>query len=358
MCRSASASTIRGTDGSSGGRVSDLQTVLGLGAVAVVVDLAIRLVALVVVPRNRLPTAAMAWLLAIFFIPVIGVLLFLLIGSPKLPKDRRAKQDQMNGIIADTYEHDPSRAASGTPQWLDPMVTLNENMTGMPLIGGNTAELLDDYAGSLAAMAAEVDTAVSYVHVEFYILSSDQATAGFFASLEAAIARGVTVRVLLDHWASSHCRDYKATIERLTRMGAQWHLMLPVQPLHGRYQRLDLRNHRKLLVVDGQVGFVGSQNVIDRSYNKKKNIKRGLKWQELMCRVEGPVVTSIDLIFSTDWYMESGERLDVTAPAFADEIPGDVAAQIVPSGPGFPVENNLQLFLSLLYSARQQIIIT
>ena len=73
-----------------------LGTVLGLGVVAVVIDLAIRLVALVVIPRNRLPTAAMAWLLAVFFIPVIGVLLFLLIGNPKLPEKRQLKQTEMD----------------------------------------------------------------------------------------------------------------------------------------------------------------------------------------------------------------------------------------------------------------------
>ncbi|MGO7984200.1 phospholipase D-like domain-containing protein, partial [Rhizobium johnstonii] len=78
-----------------------------------------------------------------------------------------------------------------------------------------------------------------------------------------AVKRGVKVRVLLDHWASSHTRDYKATLKRLTDMGAEWHLMLPVQPLKGNNQRLDLRNHRKILVVDGNTAFVGSQNVID-----------------------------------------------------------------------------------------------
>jgi cardiolipin synthase len=313
--------------------VSPLQTALGLGAIAVLLDLTIRLVALVVVPRNRLPTAAMAWLLAIFFIPVVGVVLYLLIGSPKLPKDRREKQKEMNAVIAEEHAGMPP-VPPDQPEWLDPMVTLTENMTGMPLVGGNVARLIDDYAGSLAAMATEVDAATRFVHVEFYILSSDTTTDSFFASLEAATARGVTVRVLLDHWASSHCKDYKATIDRLTRMGAEWHLMLPVQPLHGKYQRLDLRNHRKLLVVDGRVGFVGSQNVIDRTYNKKKNIQRGLKWQELMCRIEGPVVASIDMVFATDWYMETGQRLVTEAPAQPATPDGDVACQMVPSGPG------------------------
>ncbi|MFX5660588.1 hypothetical protein ABTE05_19680, partial [Acinetobacter baumannii] len=75
-------------------------------------------------------------------------------------------------------------------------------------------------------------------------------------------------------------------------MGAHWHLMLPVQPLRGRYQRPDLRNHRTLLVIDGDVAFMGSQNVTDSSYNLRKNIRRGLHWVDLMVRVQGPVVAS------------------------------------------------------------------
>ncbi len=341
--------------------MSSLQTALGFGAVAVVIDLLIRVVALVVIPRNRIPTSAMAWLLAVFFIPVVGVVLFLLIGSKSLPKERRRKQAEMTAAAAAELGGPGSSGRREVqPDWLAPIATLAENLTGFPMAHGNQTGLIGDYDGSLAAMSAEIDTAASFVHVEFYILSLDQATGAFFDALEAAVGRGVTVRVLLDHWASSHCRDYEATLERLTSMGAQWQLMLPVQPLRGRYQRLDLRNHRKLLVVDGRVGFVGSQNLIDRTYNKKSNIQRGLKWQDLMCRIEGPVVASIDMVFVTDWYMETGER-----PAPPDEGPtavprseGDVSCQVVPSGPGFEVETSLQLFLSLLYAARERIIIT
>lgn len=343
--------------------LSNVQTALGLGAGAVVIDLLIRLVALVVIPRNRLPTAAMAWLLAVFFIPVLGAVLFLLVGSKSLPKERRRKQAEMTEVAAERLRGTRSAGSpDAQPEWLDPVVALAENLTGFPMVDGNRAELIGDYEGSLAAMAAEIDAATSYVHVEFYILSLDQTTGVFFDALESAATRGVTVRVLLDHWASSHTRDYDATLERLASMGAQWRLMLPVQPLHGRYQRLDLRNHRKLLVVDGRVGFMGSQNLIDRTYNKSSNIKRGLQWQDLMCRIEGPVVASIDMVFATDWYMETGER---PAPASPEEgagstshTAGDVSCQVVPSGPGFEVENNLQLFLSLLYAARERIIIT
>ena len=343
--------------------MSGIETVLGAGLLVVLVDLTIRLVALVIIPRNRLPTAAMAWLLAVFFIPVIGVILFLLIGNPQLPAKRRRKQQEMDAVI----ERESRRLPAPTeqekwPVWLDPVVKLTENLTATPMVAGNDVRLIADYSDSLAAMAEEIAAASSYVHVEFYILSLDETTAPFFDALEAAVRRGVTVRVLLDHWASSHCAGYKATVRRLDEMGVAWQLMLPVQPLKGRYQRLDLRNHRKLLVVDGQSAFVGSQNLIDRSYNKKRNIKRGLKWQELVCRLQGPAVTSVDLVFATDWLLESGESFE-SAPADLRVDPvaspsGTCDCQVVPSGPGFPVENNLQLFLSLLYGARKQVILT
>ena len=195
--------------------------------------------------------------------------------------------------------------------------------------------------------------------VEFYILSCDQTTAPFFDALEAAIKRGVTVRVLLDHIASLRTRDYKHTIKRLTAMGAKWQLMLPVQPFKGKYQRPDLRNHRKLLIVDGAVGFMGSQNVIDRSYNKRSNIRRGLKWQELVVRLEGPIVAGLNAIFITDWYSETGELLRrETEPVTLEPSPDNLDCQVVPSGPGFEGANNLQLFLALLYYAQERIVIT
>jgi cardiolipin synthase len=197
------------------------------------------------------------------------------------------------------------------------------------------------------------------VHVEFYILSCDQTTKPFFDALEAAVRRGVVVRVLLDHVASYRTRDYKRTIKRLTAMGAHWQLMLPVQPFRGRYQRPDLRNHRKLLVVDGAVGFMGSQNVIDRSYNKKSNIRRGLKWKELVVRLEGPIVAGLNAIFITDWYSETGELLRRETEPITTELTTDALdAQVVPSGPGFRGENNLRLFLALLYYAQERIVIT
>jgi cardiolipin synthase len=141
-------------------------------------------------------------------------------------------------------------------------------------------------------------------------------------------------------------------------MGAEWHLMLPVQPWRGRYQRPDLRNHRKVLVVDGRVGFMGSQNMIDRTYDRWTNRRRGLRWKDLMVRLEGPVVAELNTIFLSDWFSETDvvlerEARQVVAPV-GDE---DLDCQLVPSGPGFEGENNLRLFNALIYAAQHRIVL-
>jgi cardiolipin synthase len=327
---------------------------------ALVIDLAIRVIAITVIPQNRKPQTATAWLLAIFFLPYIGILLFLLVGSTKLPKKRRDKQLEINRYILETTEGiEHASKQNPLPVWLAPIVELNRTLGSMPLVGGNKAELFTDYVASLKAMTDAVNGAERYVHIEFYILALDKTTEPFFEAMRAAAERGVTVRVLLDHVASRRSPGYFRTIRRLKKIKVLWQLMLPVQPWRGRYQRPDLRNHRKLLIVDGSVAFTGSQNMVDASYNKRGNIRRGLRWKDLMVRFEGPVVAGINALFVTDWYSETDELLLREAPSMTrGAVHNALDAQVVPSGPGFALENNLRLFNALVYNAQKRVIIT
>lgn len=221
-------------------------------AVLAAVEVLLVAVALIVAPRNRRPAAALAWILLIALLPVIGIVLFAVIGSPKLPRSRRDQQRQVSQRIEErTKDLDDVDLGPSIPRWLPSVVKLNQNVGAMPLLEGNTVRLITDYSDQLAALVAAVEGARRQVHVEFYLLSYDDSTAPLFAALREAVERGVTVRVLLDHLGSLPYPGYRRTRRELTEMGAQWHLMLPVQPWRGRYQRPDLRNHRKLLVVDG-----------------------------------------------------------------------------------------------------------
>ncbi|WP_375387628.1 cardiolipin synthase [uncultured Amnibacterium sp.] len=330
-------------------------------AALVAIELLLLLVALIVAPPGRRPSSALAWILLIVVLPLIGLALFALIGSPKLPKARRDKQRTMNERIeerARSVEHVTD--THGAPPWLAPIARLNREMGALPLIDGNEATLVPHFEEQLAGLIEAIDGAERTVHVEFYIISFDPTTRPFFAALERAVGRGVAVRVLVDHLGSFKYPGFRRMKQELTRIGADWRLMLPVQPLRGRYQRPDLRNHRKLLVADGRVAFVGSMNVIDPSYETAGNRRRGLRWRDLMARVEGPIVQEVEAIFATDWFSETDELPgSTTVDAVADdEDPVTLLAQIAPSGPAFETENNLALFNSLIYAAERRISIT
>ena len=189
----------------------------------------------------------------------------------------------------------------------------------------------------------------------------DDATEACFVAMEAAAQRGVKVRVLLDQLGSSSYPHYKEMLARMTKAGIEWHLMLPVKFFSSRFTRPDLRNHRKIVVVDGVVGFVGSQNLIDRTYHKKKNLKKGLYYTELVARVTGPVVRQFNALFMTDWYSETdvllAERSSLRRRASAVSATGEVLCQTLPSGPGFPDDNNLKLYTQLISAANHKLTI-
>jgi cardiolipin synthase len=261
---------------------------VALTVLLVLLDLAIRVFAIIYVPINRKPQTATGWLLAIFLIPYIGFIVFLVIGSTKLPKARREKQTEINAYILEQTEGiERVRRDHPWPPWFESITELNRKLGAMPLVGGNSAELYPDSEEAIHEMARAIDAARRFVHVEFYIATLDATTRPFFAALSRAQARGVRVRFLMDHWASRGYPGFKDTLAFLDRAGIEWHLMLPLQPLQGKFQRPDLRNHRKIMVIDGSVAFTGSQNLIDKSYDLKGNIARGLAYKDLFARGAG-----------------------------------------------------------------------
>src|SRR3954453_15774836 len=290
--------------------------------ISLLAHVAIIVLALIYIPRDRKPTAAMAWLLLIILFPFFGIVFFLLIGNFRLPKKRRDEQARIDALIKQRVgaTRDVVADESTWPRWFQRVAQQNEDLTALPAVGGNEFTLYGDYQASIDAMAAEIDTARSWVHVEFFIVSWDDTTRGFFSAMERAVARGVSVRLLADHISSRKMAHSKETFAELDRIGVKWAWMLPVMPFKGKYQRPDLRNHRKIVVVDGRTGFLGSQNLIDRTYNSEKNIKRGLKWQELVTRLTGPVVASVNGVFMSDWLIETGENLIDTEHLPVDQL--------------------------------------
>lgn len=324
----------------------------------------IGILALFIIPTNRKPGEATAWLLLIFMAPIVGAVLFLLLGSPKLSKWRRDQQRTMNERIkefAEDAEQIPDLAPvvdPPVPARYEPLVNLIAQLTGMPSMAGNTVELMPDYVGAVERIVQDIDVAKRFVHLEYFMFADDKIGAPAIDALIRAQERGVVCRVLIDHLGN--LGYHRPVLKRLAAAGIPVHQMLPAKPFDNQWNRMDLRNHRKIVVVDGQVGFTGSQNLIEDTYHKRGNIKQGTHYIELVARVTGPVVRELNAAFITDWYSETEELLDErTAPEMRVRTPvtGDVLCQVLPSGPGFEHTNNLMFFVALIHTARRRITI-
>jgi cardiolipin synthase A/B len=327
-------------------------------AVLLALDLGLRIALLGIIPHNRKPSSAMAWLLLVLLIPFLGFAVFLVLGRTEIGRRRHEKQAEVNELIRRRTSTITAPAHHTGTSYVDSVVTLNRNLGALPASRGNEVTLYSDYGESIEAMTAAVDGAQHFVHVQFYITAWDSVTGPFFDALVRATERGVTVRLLFDYLGSKGIPGYKDMLARLDQTRIVWHPMLPIGLRKGGLRRPDLRNHRKILVVDGVAAFMGSQNLIEPGYDKEKNHQVGREWVELTCRVTGSAVTALDSVFATDWYSETDELLtDEVVPA-TTEPGGDLIGQVIPSGPGFATENNLRAFTTLLYSARRRISIT
>lgn len=314
---------------------------------------AIRLVMVVVVLCRRTPAAAKTWLLLIFFEPLIGLLLYLLIGRARLPSWQQERLARLPEAMAPVIERLRNHPAVFHPQVepsLSQAVTLAENLGQSPILGGNAVELLADYDGTLARLIADIDRSVNHVHLEFYIFADDRTTAPVLEALGRAVQRGVQCRVLADAIGSRS--GLRTLVPKLTRLGVAVREMLPIRLLPWKMARLDLRNHRKIVVIDGRIGYTGSQNLVDAEF------KQGLSYEELMVRITGPAVLELQQVFAADWFLETDEVLDCETEFPGPQMAGTVPVQALPSGPAFPTQNNQRLIVALVHGARKRLVLT
>lgn len=313
---------------------------------------AIRIVMLIYVPQRRSPSAARAWLLLIFFLPVPAVLLYALVGRIYLPRRRIALQRQASHLIRSVQAHIPLPVGAETaalPASLQAAVHLAAQLGDYVAVGGNRIELLAGYDGPLAALERDLRAARESIHLLFYIFEDDWTGRRFTDLLCDAAGRGVRCRVLMDSGGSR--RGLRELAPRLRSAGVEVHEMLPVGLFRRNVARFDLRNHRKVVVVDGRIGYTGSQNLVDPEFI------RGCPNEELVVRFEGPVVTQMQGVFLADWFMETNQVPDDATLFPPQPAPGVTIAQVLPSGPGYGRQNTRELMISLIYAARREVTI-
>ncbi len=317
---------------------------------------AIRLTMLpVIVLRKEKPTTCLAWLAIVFFEPWIGLALYLLIGENRLGRRRLAsRQRRRLRLQATDYPQVESDHVvdPGETDDFSVLVHLAEHVGGLPVVAGNSISLMSDTDEVIERMIAEIDAAQHHVHLLFYIFQDDEVGRRVAEALVRAVERGVDCRVLADAVGSR--RLFRRLAPYLRQHGVRIYPVLPANLWRLPFARLDLRNHRKLAVIDGVVAFTGSQNIVEPSYGHK----RAGVWHDVMARVTGPVVRQLQGIFLEDWFYESGELLDDPALFPRSPADGPIAVQVVPTGPDQPTELFQDMIVRAIFLARRRIVIT
>ncbi len=302
--------------------------------------------------RRRDPTADMAWLAVTFFQPFLGLTAFLLFGGNRISRGRAERR----AALLKTLNRQDGRVTEMALTLLDfrhrEVSELAKRLGGMPLVGGNSGRFMSSTSEVIDALIADIERARHHVHLQFYIWGVDATARRVMQALVEAERRGVQCRVMVDAVGS------RGMLRRLARpmreAGIEVVAMLPVGIFRSLVARMDLRNHRKIAVIDGRIGYTGSQNIVDADYGKG-----GLVWHDLMMRAEGPVVRELQTVFLSDWFLETGSlpEDDNFFPVEAD-APGVLAMQTLPSGPSYTTENYQRMILHALHTAQSEVVIT
>ncbi|MDB5700398.1 MAG: cls [Sphingomonadales bacterium] len=315
-----------------------------LGTGYLVLEWIIRIGMTLVVPFRRSPGATRSWLLLIYFLPVPGALFYAAIGRPRFPKWRAERFAN----LADFY--DRLRATlepAGKIDGYEESAALVRRVGGMPKVAGNAVELIDCYDAVMDRLVVDIDAARHHVRILVYLFANDVTGTKVIDALGRAKRRGVECHVLIDP-VGSH-KWLKGTRAALQAVGVETREALPFRLLRGRTRR-DMRNHRKLFLIDGVVGYAGSQNIVD------KDFRAGVTNHELVARVTGPVVAEMTGAFLADWYLETEVILEEHIPLPASD--GDVTAQLLPSGADYKCEGFQTFLVWKIHRAEKHILIT
>lgn len=312
---------------------------------------------------RRLPTGvAASWIVLVLVFPVVGVFAYLLVGESRIGRRRERREAEINP----SYREYLARLRARTKHiprelsFMDARLAREiEAASGVPALGGNAVELLETTDRLFDEMIGAIEKAERSVMCEFFIWHSAGRVREVEGALIRAAERGVPCRVLVDAVGSRHFLP-RGRREELRRAGVRVEGALPATfgrtPL---FRRIDHRNHRKLIVVDEQTAFVGGMNMADPAHFKAR---AGVgQWVDLMARVRGPAVELFALILARDWETETEEDLAGLRTALEAGVPeaeGEMALQVVASGPGQSAGFIQALVLSAIYAAERSLTIT
>jgi cardiolipin synthase len=325
-------------------------------------DMAIRVGLSIRVIMRRLPVGvSLAWLALVLSFPFVGAIAYLFFGELRLGSQRGRRAAALHGAYQAWLDGLKRRSRvdwSGLGDEAASLGSLAEEAIGIPALPGNALRLFGEANATFDALIADIDSARRTCHLEFYIWNGGGRADEVIEALLRASKRGVVCRVLVDAVGSKAFLRGEP-VRRLRDGGVQVAEALRVSLLRMLFVRFDLRLHRKIVVIDGEIGYTGSMNLVDPRYFKQ-DAHVG-EWIDAMARLTGPAVEALAITFLEDWELETGvgvERLRESSDVHPLKPAGPAAVQVLPSGPAVRQEAIRAVLLMAIYSARRELVLT
>jgi cardiolipin synthase len=303
----------------------------------------------VILLENRNPVKSLAWILVLIFLPVLGIILYLYLGQDyrkqkivakksirrlhNRPKENLEELDVDRSHMSDSNKH---------------LIHLLQNNSEALAFQGNDIRIYTNGVDTFEALFGEIERATKEIHIEFYIIEDDEIGRRFRELLIRKASQGVRIRLIFDFVGSFHFK--RSQQNELREAGIELYSFMPAHfKITIRKNRINYRNHRKIVIIDGRVGFTGGVNIADRYLTGNK---LGM-WRDTFMRIEGPAIHGLQYAFLTDWFFVSRQLL--SGDHFFPSIPPisgfDNVIQIVTSGPDSDWENIQQGIFVAITSA-------
>lgn len=341
-----------------------------LGWAIFITDWAVRLALTARVIMRRIdPPIRTAWLVVLLFmpLPVVGWVIYLLVGEARLGARRMRMYNELvtrlESEAIGLWRHRCEAFLRDNAPF-EHIAVFGTAVGGFPALNQNHLELHTDAEKTLDAIISDINAARHHVHLLTYIWDPGTRSEKVGLALELAAARGVQCRVLVDAVGSKKFLKSRRCAS-MRQAGVKVVAALPVAFFRALFSRIDLRNHRKIVVIDGEVAYCGSQNIADSTFRSKPWIKTG-PWIDCTVRLKGPAAQALAVVFLTDWQLDSGEKM-AEADAFLPTLPvaaGSAEAghgtvvQVIPSGPGPAPASVAQAINACIHVARDELIMT
>jgi cardiolipin synthase A/B len=299
-------------------------------------------------------TSALAWCLLVLFVPLLGAILFVLLGYQSVDRPLARKKKHRQSYRGQAKKDAAAVKAAGLEEldttW-EGIGRLADRLDAYPLTSGNKVEVFNEGQPFFDALFEAIHSAKDHIHIEIYIFGFDDVGRKVLAVLEEKAKSGVKVRLVYDAVGTRTLGWWR--LRRFRRAGGRAAAFLPVSIVKRRL-RVNLRNHRKIIVIDGRIAFTGGMNIGD-DYADKGPLGH---WRDTMLQIEGPAVASLQATFAEDWNFASGELLDEDAFKPCEKRVGDVQLQVIQSGPDLDLKAIREIYFAAALKARHKLWIT